>query len=63
MPHERIVAVGLLTQEDLGRLGDTFNRLWPVQQAPGFEELLDAIDKADRELQRRGEVMPRAGQE
>ena len=63
MPHERIVAVGLLTQEDLGRLGDTFNRLWPVQQAPGFEELLDAIDKADRELQRRGEVMPRARQE
>ena len=63
MPHERIVAVGLLTQEELGRLGDTFNRLWPVQQAPGFEELLEAIDKADRELQRCNQIMPQGRKE
>jgi hypothetical protein len=48
--HERIVAVGLLTQEDLEALGPTFSRVWPVDGAPCFGELLRAIDKADREI-------------
>lgn len=51
MPGERIIAVGLLTKTDLDRLGDTFARLWPVEEAPDFDELLQAIDKADAELQ------------
>lgn len=51
MPGDRIVAVGLLTEIDLNRLGDTFTRLWPVEDAPCFEELLSAIDEADRQLQ------------
>jgi hypothetical protein len=50
--NERIVAVGLLTQRDLNLLGPTFERAWPVEDAPStFEELLHAIDDADRQLQ------------
>ena len=47
---DRIVAVGLLTREDLNLLGPTFERLWPVEEAPSFEELLRAIDDADQQL-------------
>ncbi len=47
---ERIVAVGLLTRQDLEVLGPTFGRIWPVEEAPHFNELLRAIDEADREL-------------
>jgi hypothetical protein len=49
--HERIVAVGLLTQQDLSALGPTFDRIWPVEEAPSFSELLRAIDEADKDLQ------------
>lgn len=48
---DRIVAVGLLTRRDLDSLGPTFDRIWPVEEAPHFNELLRAIDHADRELQ------------
>ena len=58
--HERIVAVGLLTQRDLNVLGPTFDRIWPVEEAPSFNELLRAIDEADTELERAG---PRLGRE
>ncbi|MCL6698389.1 hypothetical protein LZ496_06285 [Sphingomonas sp. NSE70-1] len=47
MPDERIVAIGLLTKGDVQRLGDTFTRLWPVDQATDFSELLEAIDEAE----------------
>jgi hypothetical protein len=50
--EERIVAVGLLTRSDLDLLGPTFTRVWPVEDAPGFSELLSAIDEADRQLTR-----------
>jgi hypothetical protein len=46
----RIVAVGLLTKRDLNMLGPSFDRIWPVEQAPSFSELLRAIDDADRQL-------------
>jgi hypothetical protein len=49
--QERIVAVGLLTRRDLDVLGPTFDRVWPVEEAPHFTELLRAIDDADRDLQ------------
>lgn len=55
MDPERIVAVGLLTQRDVNLLGLTFERLWPVEEAPSFEELLRAIDEADRKLGQRDE--------
>jgi hypothetical protein len=48
--HERIVAVGLLTRRDMNVLGPTFDRAWPVEEAPSFSELLRAIDDADRKL-------------
>jgi hypothetical protein len=50
LDHERIVAVCLLTQHELGVLGPTFDRAWPVEEAPNFAELLRAIDAADRRL-------------
>ena len=50
---ERIIAVGLLTRQDLTVLGPTFDRVWPVEQAPSFSELLRAIDEADRKLAQR----------
>ena len=49
--HERIVAVGLLTGNDLRLLGPAFDRAWPVEEAPAFNELLRAIDEADKELE------------
>jgi hypothetical protein len=57
MMSERIVAIGLLTQRDLTLLGPTFNRVWPAEEAPQFDELLRAIDEADRALKR--EPQPR----
>ena len=54
---QRIVAVGLLTSTDIERLGLNFSRLYPVDEAPCFGELIRAIDKADRELQTR--AMPK----
>ena len=50
MDHDRIIAVGLLTSRDLRLLGPTFSRVWPVEEAPDFHELLCAIDQADADL-------------
>ena len=49
--HDKIVAVGLLTRRDLDLLGPTFDRIWTVEEAPDFTELLRAIDEADRKLE------------
>lgn len=54
MMTERIVAVGLLTRRDLNLLGPTFDRTWPVEEAPAFDTLLRAIDEADRQLEQEG---------
>lgn len=53
MPADRIVAVALLTKRDVALLGPTFDRLWPVEEAPGFSSLLKAIDEADAKLEER----------
>jgi len=58
MPSERIVAIGLLTSRDVGLLGPTFDRLWPVEEAPHFNELLRAIDEADKKLRQKPETRP-----
>ena len=50
MDQDRIVAVGLLTQQDLSLLGPTFTRLWPVEDAPEFDDLVRAIDDADQQM-------------
>ena len=52
MDYDRIVAVGLLTTNDVRLLGPSFDRLWPVEEAPHFSGLLQAIDEADRRLRR-----------
>ena len=52
MSDQRIVAVGLLTAQDVKTLGPTFERLWPVEETPCFSHLLQAIDEADRKLWR-----------
>ncbi len=54
--QQRIVAVGLLTKNDLSLLGPTFDRVWPVEEAPSFSELLRAIDEADRKLEHKVET-------
>ncbi|HVI05562.1 MAG TPA: hypothetical protein VM711_05660 [Sphingomicrobium sp.] len=48
--HERIVAIGLLVKQDLRLLGPTFDRAWPVEETYSFNELLRAIDEAERKL-------------
>lgn len=48
--NTRIVAVALLTEFDLERLGAGFGRAWPVDSSPCFGELLARIDDADRKL-------------
>jgi hypothetical protein len=48
--RERIVAIGLLTKEELRLLGPTFDRVWPIEQAPAFPELIRAIDEAEERL-------------
>lgn len=52
MDQERIIAVGLLTRQDLNLLGPTFSRAWPVEDAPDFAELLRSIDEADEQIRR-----------
>ena len=48
--RERIVAIGLLTQKELGLLGPAFDRVWPLDRAPQFDHLLKAIDAAEQKL-------------
>ena len=42
-----IVAIGLLTQEDIRRLGSSFSRLFPIPRDGAFDDLLKALDKVD----------------
>ena len=53
MQKDRIIAVGLLTQQNLNTLGPTFTRAWPVDETPCFSDLLRAVDEADREAGRK----------
>jgi hypothetical protein len=48
--QEPIVAVGLLTQNDLNLLGSGFRRAFMIDDTPCFEELLSAIDAAEQKL-------------
>jgi len=55
---ERIVAVGLLTQSDLDRLGNTLKKVFPLEEAPCFTDLIRAIEEADRDYRRRQDRRP-----
>jgi hypothetical protein len=48
----QIVAIGLLTEYELELLGQGFDRAFPIDDENLFEDLLRAIDEADRKLQR-----------
>jgi len=52
LAQENIIAVGLLTNSDLQRLGSSFARCYPIDDNRYFNELLAAIDEADRALRR-----------
>ncbi len=56
---EPIIAVGLLTRSDITLLGNSFDRLWPVEETPCFGALLAAIDEADREFWRGADASER----
>ncbi|GAO39894.1 hypothetical protein SCH01S_39_01790 [Sphingomonas changbaiensis NBRC 104936] len=45
---ERIVAIGLLTERDLDVLGTGFRRAFRVDDTPCFDDLLAAIDVAEK---------------
>ncbi|WP_167693045.1 hypothetical protein [Sphingomonas azotifigens] len=46
------MAVGLLSQNDLERLGQTFTRVYRIEDETRFDDLLQAIDRAERDLLR-----------
>lgn len=46
----QIVAIGLLTQQDLDILGQGFDRAFPIEHKLVFEDLLQAIDDAELAL-------------
>lgn len=56
---KEIVAVALVTAGELARLGADFDRAFPLAESDDFEELLLAIDKADRAL--RGRMVAATG--
>ncbi len=47
---DRIIAVGLLTQQDLDVLGTGFRRVYPVDKVKCFGDLLRDIDDADHNM-------------
>jgi len=55
MAENRIVAGGLLTQQELDRYGSGLKQVFPVSDAAGFDELVRLLDKADREQWREEE--------
>ena len=52
----QIIAIGLLTQRDLDILGRRFDRAFPIDDELVFEDLLRAIDEADRAMQAGGDA-------
>lgn len=48
MADDRIVAVGLLSAQDLEVLGRGFRRAIPVEDVDQFDALIRAIDEADQ---------------
>jgi hypothetical protein len=46
--QDKVVAIGLLTRRDLEMLGAGFRRAIPLTDADVFEDLLAAIDEAEK---------------
>jgi hypothetical protein len=47
MSDAPIVAIALLTQDDLKTLGGSFARAYPIDEIPGFEELVRQLDEVE----------------
>lgn len=47
--NHKIIAVGLLTETDMRRLGPSFTRAFQIDDRPCFVDLLAAIDDAELE--------------
>lgn len=58
MTSERIVAVGLLTEEDVAVLGKGFKRLFPLPNDGVFDELLAKLDNV-KPVAQRSPIKPR----
>lgn len=48
MPHDRFIAVGLLTRRDLDVLGSGFRRAFPLNDTHDFTSLLVEIDQVEQ---------------
>lgn len=57
MSRDRIVSVGFLTQNDLDRLGATFERHIPVVDDNLFADLLEQLDGIEAEPFGKGVVL------
>lgn len=57
MADPPIVAIGLLSQMDLDRLGDTFKGAIPLHGDPMFDDLLAQLDKIELEPLGRGVLL------
>ncbi len=49
MPNDRIVSVGFLTQNELDRLGFTFDRHFPIVNDDVFADLISKLDQIEAE--------------
>ena len=50
MSSAPIVAIALLTQEDLKTLGGSFLRAYPIDKIHGFEDLVRQLDQVESRL-------------
>jgi len=57
LADDRVVSVGFLTQNDLNRLGATFDRHFPVADDDLFTDLISKLDEIDVEPFGKGVVM------
>lgn len=64
MSSDHIVAVGFLTKNDLKVLGEGFDRMFPVNDDMGFDDLLAKLDGIAAIPDRNGtDRRPRTSQE
>jgi hypothetical protein len=53
MDRDRIVAVALLTEENMKVYGSCLSKVFPIDETPCFTELIDAIDRAEQQMRER----------
>jgi hypothetical protein len=54
--ERRIVAVALVTTDELAALGPGFDRAYSINEAPCIPRILSAIDEADRAFWRERDI-------